>query len=144
MRPEKSAIEARREVAFGVERAGREKRPVSEQQRRRADGGTAGAGREIDRAGEEDAEGDALEHAGDAEVLPLKGEEAGDVEKEARGRRGAAERITVLRSRASTEAPAVRRPPSESAIETPTVKRKNGKIVSVYVQPCQAACSSGG
>ena len=31
----------------------------------------------------------------------------------------------------------------ESVIETPTMKRKNGKMRSVGVQPCQAACSSG-
>ena len=32
---------------------------------------------------------------------------------------------------------------SENGIATPTMNRKNGKIRSVGVQPCQSACSSG-
>ena len=34
--------------------------------------------------------------------------------------------------------------PRESVIETPTMKRKNGKIRSVGVQPFHVACRSGG
>src|SRR5262249_52196316 len=41
-------------------------------------------------------------------------------------------------------APPARRRPKASAIETPTTKRKKGKIVSVYVQPFHSAWSSGG
>ena len=33
---------------------------------------------------------------------------------------------------------------NDSAIAVPATKRKNGKIVSVYVQPLHSACSSGG
>ena len=40
-------------------------------------------------------------------------------------------------------APASTRGPKASAADTPTMKRKNGKIRSVGVQPCQPACSSG-
>ena len=34
--------------------------------------------------------------------------------------------------------------PRDNVIETPTMKRKNGKTRSVGVQPCQDAWSSGG
>src|ERR1044072_7557806 len=39
--------------------------------------------------------------------------------------------------------PRSRRLPRPSVIETPTMKRKNGKTRSVGVQPLHAACSSG-
>ena len=34
--------------------------------------------------------------------------------------------------------------PFDSVIDTPTMKRKNGKMRSVGVQPFHSACSSGG
>ena len=35
------------------------------------------------------------------------------------------------------------RAPKAKAMETPTMNKKKGKIKSVGVQPCQAACSKG-
>ena len=56
----------------------------------------------------------------------------------------AAARTARWRASAFGGAPAARRRPNESAIETPAMKRKKGKIVSVYVQPSHSAWSSGG
>jgi hypothetical protein len=54
-----------------------------------------------------------------------------------------AERRSVWRKRSLFAAPLSRRRPNENAIETPTMKRKKGKIVSVYVQPCHSAWRNG-
>ncbi len=42
------------------------------------------------------------------------------------------------------EMPRAMREANDSVMETPTMKRKKGKIRSVGVQPFHSACSSGG
>jgi hypothetical protein len=55
-----------------------------------------------------------------------------------------AARRAARTSTAPRSAPASSCLPNENAIATPTMNRKYGKIRSVGVQPCHAACSSGG
>ncbi len=57
-------------------------------------------------------------------------------------------RAKIARDRHSTRptSPAARsssRGPSASGIDTPTMKRKNGKIMSVGVNPLHSACRRG-
>jgi hypothetical protein len=51
-------------------------------------------------------------------------------------------RLASLRNSAAWSAPASARRPSDSAIDTPPMNRKQGKIESVKVQPFQCACAS--
>ena len=131
------------EVAFRIERAGGEERAVREQEPGRRPGRPAGAGREVDQPGDEHAEADALENAGDAVVLALEREEPGEVEQEPQGHEDGGSQDGLARELAPRRA-AARRSPKERAMDTPTRKRKNGKIVSVYVQPCHSAWRRGG
>src|SRR3569833_2850750 len=52
-------------------------------------------------------------------------------------------RRAVWRMMALSLSPRARRASRESCVVTPTMKRKNGKIRSVGVQPNHGACSSG-
>ncbi len=54
-----------------------------------------------------------------------------------------APRQSTARNKAPRSPPASNRGVRPSEIETPTMKRKNGKIRSVGVQPCHSECSSG-
>ncbi len=55
-----------------------------------------------------------------------------------------AARTKALRKTWARPVPASLSPPSESAVATPTMKRKNGNTRSVGVHPFHSACSSGG
>ena len=116
---------------------------VGQEQPDRGPDRPAHATREIDEARGEHAQADALENAGDAVVLSVEGEKPDEIQTEAqRDQDGGPQDGLTRRSR--REAPEARRSPKESAIDTPTRKRKNGKFVSVYVQPCHSAWRSCG
>ena len=50
----------------------------------------------------------------------------------------------IWRRMAASSSPRARRLSSDRQVVTPAMNRKNGKMRSVGVQPCHAACSSGG
>ena len=87
---------------------------------------------------------DALEHSRNPQMLAVKDEEGRTFQRESepeddRGARGPSGGRAPAR-----QPPCARRRAKEKAMETPTMKRKNGKIVSVEVQPCHSAWRSGG
>jgi hypothetical protein len=53
-------------------------------------------------------------------------------------------KITAARRSTRTNAVSGGRPASEGGMATPTMNRKNGKMTSVGVSPCQAAWRRGG
>ena len=100
------------------------------------------------RAGRQIADRDALQHAGDAEgreremVLRQQAErkrrqEQPEPEDDRRTLHHMAKEFAAIR-------PSSTRRAKENVSETPTIHRKNGKIMSVGVQPFHGACSSGG
>ena len=129
MRPEHRAVELRREIALRIERPRGDEDSVHEQQPDGSPRGSAHAAHEIDQPGGRDAETDPLQNARDAVVLAVECEKSDRFRARPRATRMAARKWFAREH--LREAPVARRSPKESAMDTPTRKRKKGKMVSV-------------